>query len=473
MSTIDPRTLTVLRLHGEEIEAIAQEHGYRPGRPPGASWLRLRSGCTERVARKALKLVRSKEWREVVTSAPEAPSAPLGPVSATQTNSPKVESTPNPDGTLTVTVKGKAIKTLDDLMEAAQVDREQWRVESWVANTWTTTMGDKTGEADAVQVGNWQVKARLSRRLDCDVVPVQGEPLPMKPRATKPATRTIVALPDTQIGFLWTDNRDGLRAMHDREAMDAAVRGVRELDPDVVVLLGDFLDLAEVSKYQSASELRQTIQPSILEGYWWLRRIREAAPHARIVMTWGNHDVRALTHAVGAGVETIRAATDTRPALDLARLLDLDSLGIESVAYGDSIWIDGIEFSHDVGHHKDPGGLVTKQLRDRHHSLVTGHDHKAAIAHKVVEGPEGRRPIFAMNPGCLASVKPGLVPAASSRITWTQSIGVIRQTGGQSFGSLAPIVEGVLVLDGEVIQGSDPAPEIAEWSGWPAIARGA
>lgn len=52
------------------------------------------------------------------------------------------------------------IKTLDELLEACDVDLNKWKVESYIVNKWDVTSW-KTGEPITIQ--NYQVKARLER----------------------------------------------------------------------------------------------------------------------------------------------------------------------------------------------------------------------------------------------------------------------------------------------------------------------
>jgi predicted phosphodiesterase len=62
----------------------------------------------------------------------------------------------------TIASDGANIKTLEDLLAAAEVNLEEWKVDRHVINKWPTTAKTSTGEL--IQKANWQVKAWLSRR---------------------------------------------------------------------------------------------------------------------------------------------------------------------------------------------------------------------------------------------------------------------------------------------------------------------
>lgn len=65
-----------------------------------------------------------------------------------------------------VFISSKPIKTLDDLYESAKVDRDEWEVKDWEANTWGVTMKIKGSNGEEPYYStNFQVKARFTRRV--------------------------------------------------------------------------------------------------------------------------------------------------------------------------------------------------------------------------------------------------------------------------------------------------------------------
>ena len=64
------------------------------------------------------------------------------------------------------TSHSRTIRDLDSLLNAAQVDRDLWEVERWVANKWDNVAKVKTaGGRQLVATELWQVKAWLRRRV--------------------------------------------------------------------------------------------------------------------------------------------------------------------------------------------------------------------------------------------------------------------------------------------------------------------
>ena len=116
-------------------------------------------------------------------------------------------------GELEVESDGEQIRTLDELLAAAQVDLTTWRVERWTANTWAK---------------NWQVKAHLARRPEFLDLP---EPPAFKPREVSPGPATVVAFGDAHFGFVGDD------PTHDQRALAGALGVVKTHAPAVVVML--------------------------------------------------------------------------------------------------------------------------------------------------------------------------------------------------------------------------------------------
>jgi len=81
---------------------------------------------------------------------------------------------------------------------------------------------------------------------------VQAPAVKMPVRTVKPRPpdgwRVAVILPDIQIGY-YRDVDGTLQPTHDEQALAVALAITRSINPDEVVLLGDNLDLPEMSKY--------------------------------------------------------------------------------------------------------------------------------------------------------------------------------------------------------------------------------
>ena len=228
---------------------------------------------------------------------------------------------------------GDSPPTLDSLLDSFQVDVDVWAVERWVVNRWDVT-AKVAGRL--VKSPNYQAKAWLTRKIPvkCEWPAIQGAFVAAPPKM--PAVildgglRRAVILADAQAGFRRDTNTGELEPTHDPAACSVALEIIRDIEPDLLVYLGDMIDLPELGKYRITPDLIMTTQPSIDWLGGWLA---ETARHAgRRVYLEGNHEIR-LRNAL---VDNLRAAygirpanePDTPPAISIPYLLGLVVLGI-------------------------------------------------------------------------------------------------------------------------------------------------
>jgi hypothetical protein len=333
-------------------------------------------------------------------------------------------------GTMEINAKGQGlVRNLDDLLVQSQTDTDDWRVIDHKVNTWTTPLKGSDGTPKIVR--NWQVSARLERRLIApgEIGVTAAAPMPREAPAEAVADRTALLIPDSQHGFRWSPDRRRLIPMHDRAACDAVLRVAALAQPDEIVLLGDMLDLAEWStKYPRPMDLRDTTQATLHALHWFIATLRATVPSARIVYLEGNHEARItrmLTERA-AHVATLTAVGDSRPALSVPRLLDLDALGVEYVEpYGETFYLSPrVALTH--GNKVRSGGGATTQavIKEARVSTGFGHIHRVSIAHRTVYDHTGRRTITAATPGCLCDLDQ--TPAAGADLDWQHGYGIVR-----------------------------------------------
>lgn len=370
------------------------------------------------------------------------------------------------DGDEAILSSKGVINGLEHLIDAAGIDTELWMVKKWVANKWDSMSKDGP-------IPMWQVKAWLERVPEWAAMSVQ--PIAHHKRAEAAQKTTLkeseVALivPDSQNGYRRTEEGE-LDPMHDRRAWDLSVQMAERIQPDIIVLLGDMLDLAPWGSYAKPREVMYTTQPSLVELHWWLGQLRVAAPSARILYIEGNHEFRIQRSILESlsEAEGVRPADDPdgHDAISVPRLLALDALDIEYVGpYGEGFWLwDDVFFHHGTVARKGGGSTVASMLKDASHSTIVGHIHRLEMACKTIHGPSGQRTITCMSPGTLCRTD-GAVPAATPRVDWQQGLGVITHSGGQSYTAAVQIHDGCLVWSGEELEAQDRIDELREATG--------
>ena len=364
---------------------------------------------------------------------------------------------------------GTRITSLDELLSATNTDLDNWFVSGHTINTWEQS---SVYEGEPQIVTLYQVKARLEKRLIDFLTPAREITFPKPTRKLeKGKYKKALFVPDSQHGHIWNKSYTKLEPIHDRKAIDAVIKLARDWQPDVIVLLGDHLDLAAWSlKYPRPPEHRQTTSATINELYYDLCRIREACPHADIIWLEGNHEARiqkALTEILPESVH-LAPAGETQPALCLERLLHLDKLGVEYIKpFPADYWLwDSIQICHGEGHGK---GVTTKLAKIKSFSMVKGHGHGLELSASRVETPKGSKNITVMQPGCLCRID-GAVPGISPRPNWQHGVGfgVLDEEGKEHLWA-APIHEGRLYFEGKVYQGEEDRENLAHQLGIPQL----
>ena len=374
---------------------------------------------------------------------------------------------------ITVSAQGQRVKTLAQLLKHANVDRKLWRVTSWKCNSWEQSV--KGGE-DTITL--YQVKAFLERKIEPDRQP--AHPSKFIPRVETTGRddrlKTCLIVPDLQLGYAWRDRYTYLDPMHDRTAMDAVVSMARSMQPDIVVLLGDMLDLAPWStRFPRKPEFRQTTQPAIDELHWWLADLRSACQSSKMLYLAGNHEERIAKAAVELLPEVtgVAPALETDPVLSLNRLLHLDKLDIDYVGpYGADWWLwpdsnSPVRVTHGTKVRGGSGGTATAIAKTARWSEVYGHIHRVEMVQKTFHGPDGPQCVTACSPGCLVRI-PGPTPGVSLTPDWQQGVGVaiLDENTNDVHMQVLPITNGRIVWNGRVFEGHDPYERIAFETGW-------
>lgn len=273
--------------------------------------------------------------------------------------------------------------------------------------------------------------------------------------------KRAVILPDIQVGFRKFD--DGtLDPFHDEVAIEVAMQILRDADPDLVVLVGDNLDLPEWSvKFIQEPAFAQTTQLAVNRLYLLLANIRaNLREGARIVYIEGNHDRRLVTFITNNAKQALHLkqaspTPDSWPVMSVPHLLRLDELGVEYVAGYPAAryWInDNLMVIH--GHKvKSNGSTASAVIDDERVSTLFGHVHRMEEIYKTRHTRGGPRFILAATMGTLARID-GAVPstkgatdlqgrAIQSFENWQQGLSVVDyQPGDGEFEYSSTLIHG-------------------------------
>ena len=323
-------------------------------------------------------------------------------------------------------------------------------VKSIRVSTWTTTIKNADGEAEAHD--NQGVQLVLDPAFsDGPKWPViqQASQVPIKlpkPKVNKAKVKTAIILPDPQIGFRRDLVEDTLDPFHDEKAMSIALQIIADVAPDQIINLGDFLDFPSFSRFIQEPTFALTTQKAINRGYRFLVEQRASASNAKVTLIAGNHDIRInksiITNATAAFGLHRAEKPDNWPVLSVPFLLRLDELNVEYIdGYpAGEYWInDNLKCIHGVKVRSN-GSTAMAVVADDRVSTIFGHVHRMELQYKTVNVKDGFKTRLAFTPGTLARID-SAVPSTNGGTdewgkpvtryeNWQQGIGIVHYEEG-------------------------------------------
>lgn len=338
-------------------------------------------------------------------------------------------------------------------------------------SVWQGFLKNEEGEPVLVDMASVVLSPTWEEAIQYPVVQ-QAAPTLIRPTSSKPKTtdnKVTVILPDPQIGFRRFG--DGtLMPMHDDQAMNVALQVMRFIRPDVVVNLGDFIDLPEWStKFLVLPEFVLTTQPSVDRAHKFLAEQRATVgDDCDIILIGGNHDARLpnLVARNAMAAMRLRQANTPKgfPVLSVPFLLRLDELKVKYFGAYPAARVriadggDGQTPLYAIhGERLD----VQKVAKNERQSFVQGHIHRISVHTETYEVSDAMEQVVAFSPGCLCRVD-GAVPSTKSGAddggmpiqrfeSWQQGIAVVTElpSGRWSY-EIVPIIKGEAVYRGRL-----------------------
>lgn len=304
-------------------------------------------------------------------------------------------------------------------------------------------MKNEDGEAEIHDLAAIQISPKWESGPEWQVVQ-RGPEIRLPKVGTPPSQsagfKTCVIVPDIQFGFF--RNRDGeLEPTHDEDAIKVALSVISHLKPELIVCVGDNLDLPEMGKYVTYPSYALTTQATIDRATVFCAEMRSAAPHAQIVWLAGNHEERMPKYIVqnATAAYGLRRGHEPEswPVLSVPFLCRMDDFKVEyRPGYPASdIWVNKkLRIIHG-DRVKSAGSTAHVYLNAEKSSVIYGHIHRIEMAYKTREDWDGPRTIMAASPGCLARID-GAIPSTKGGVdldgrpitrheNWQQGLGIV------------------------------------------------
>lgn len=210
----------------------------------------------------------------------------------------------------------------------------------------------------------------------------------------------------------WDETVAGVGDIHfpfqDKRRLALGELALRITMPDTIVLLGDNLDNAMFSRFETRAEWVGSTQRGIDEYTEFLARLRAEHPEARIVWEEGNHDIR-LEKAIrqyNGELLGIRRAGEALGALTLEFLTRCGEFGVEfNPGYPTARTSHRGLLETFHGRVTTSSGLAaSKVIRDAVTSFMTGHTHQLGVVSKTLMFQGEQSTIYGAEAGTYADI---------------------------------------------------------------------
>ncbi len=326
------------------------------------------------------------------------------PLLATALEDSRAQHAPDP-ATVLDDVDAAELGDMDQLLRDRGMVPEDWIVEGVVVNEW--------GPVDQLQR---QLKVRLAPRADVlrpadPVCPV----IPIRPAVARKGP------------VLWAVCSDHHAPYYDRGLHACWLQFLRDVKPDRGALLGDTLDLPNISRFMDNPPFDATPQECVDSAFVMLRDYRLASKGTRWVKLKGNHDDRIRKEQLlkAERLHALRPADNGVPQKDphcVGTLLHLDELNIEFVRTVGGYESGRLQITPLLGarHGKKTGpNSGAKTLERITYSTLHGHTHIKRDAWQTRWGMNGLPEVLrATEIGTMAMIVDGL--GHSDDPNWTQ-----------------------------------------------------
>lgn len=241
---------------------------------------------------------------------------------------------------------------------------------------------------------------------------------------------TVVAWPDTHV------------PNQDQRAVNAAIEFLSDYKPDMVMVMGDFLDCAPLSHWPQDDLKPRRIVPEAQEGRKLLKRIAEASKAEHLVFLTGNHEDWVRQAMVAKMPELFDGLEELDCLPDVGALLELDKTG----------WLEiPLNQFFKVGHAYFTHGLYTGTTHAKKHAdmikanIYYGHTHDV----QSFQSTSLTGPMEAHSLGCLSKLDAKFMKGRPNN--WSHAIGVFEFRSDGSYTFICPrIIGGKFSYSGKI-----------------------
>lgn len=348
---------------------------------------------------------------------------------------------------------------------------------SEIAGWYEMIARDKDGEIRTHRLYRHSAKVRPNQDLEQEFTP--ASPARITPSRRKPVVKPyndIYVFSDAQVDYRRLD--DGtLEPIHDERALRVSRLLCRDIQPALIVNLGDTVDLASLSRFKPDSDhFHRTLGPSFQRVHDMYAELRADNPNARIVEVDSNHNTRlrdfGLKNAPQLyGLKQAGSTEQDWPVFSYPYLANLNHVGVEWVSgyaaaefvYGEDYNAPPIVFKHGQMVNSQGSTAAKESKANPEVHVVRGHSHSIETHHRTTRTGKYLTSVVV---GALCRID-GAVPSYHSAVDdrnrvvprqedWQNGVLWIRdyKDGNYDFTHI-PIRDGIAYFNGKIYSGDE------------------
>jgi len=248
-------------------------------------------------------------------------------------------------------------------------------------------------------------------------------------RKASRAFKKVLFIPDVHVPY------------NDPCAWKLLIKSIKQFQPDILVILGDFADCFSVSKHDKSPARKTLLHKEVDSVRDHLEQL-EGLEIKRKIYVAGNHEHRLERYIT-------QKAPELFGLVDIPALFQLPQNGWEYVEYKNHVCIGDLAVSHDYGSAGQTAHRTAAQRLGV--PVVIGHTHRSAsITRKGFHGKHRQSAMF----GWLGDVSEvDYLHQATAKTNWSLGFGIgYLLKSGEVILHQIPIVGNVAILEGEIVK---------------------
>lgn len=231
----------------------------------------------------------------------------------------------------------------------------------------------------------------------------------------------------------------------DKRAYEIMLNVAKDVDPDEIVILGDYADIYGVNSHGKDPEIKEELRDEVMQVCMRLRELKDLFPRSRKIYIEGNHEYRLARFIKNKAPELFGC-------IKVEDILHLDKYGFEFIPYGPNQQYNVLGSKLIARHEPLSGGLhcahgtVSKAMK----SVIFGHTHRIQESQIVTLDGDNYRGISS---GWLGDKDHPVMGYVKNHHQWALGFSIVTVLpDGTWFNQLIHIIDYKCVFDGNIYE---------------------